>query len=187
MNSRRNTLPLRVFKFTPLTSTPTSVRLFSRFGIPLVRKSLVVSVTVTISTVSVVSSCSMLLRVSLTRTFPTGTEILSESARTFLLSSVVTRSMSRRERSRPRLLLSTARRTSSTTTSLPSPTTTLRSLSFGSLESSLAVLTLSWLLLLPLLLLRLKLTRNSLPSTSKKWNTLLLFLSPTRMMMTCKQ
>lgn len=130
-------------------------------GTPQVRRSSVVSVTVTTSTDSAVSSCSTLLRVSPTRTSPTGTvssnllpappfqgprisspanmphpQVTSSvSARTSPSFSAVTRSMSRSARSRPRPSPSTARRTSSTTTSPPSPTTTSRSPSCGSQES----------------------------------------------------
>lgn len=51
----------------------TTARSASMFGIPLVRRSSVVSVTVTTSTASAVSSCSMSPPASPTRTSPTGT------------------------------------------------------------------------------------------------------------------
>ena len=70
---------------------------------------------------------------------------LSVSVRTFPLSFAVARLMSRSVRLRLRPSLSTARRTFSTTISLPSPTTTLRNPSSGSPGSLLA--TLSWFVL----------------------------------------
>ena len=125
----------------------TSDRSSSTSGTQPVRRSSVVSVTATTSTASAVSSCSMLPRVSHTRTFPTGTvrhrtgvalylannaQVISfASARTSLSFLPVTRLTLRSARSRPSPSPSTARRTSSTTTSQPSRTTTSRSLSSG--------------------------------------------------------
>lgn len=82
--------------------------------------------------VNVVLSCSTLLPESPTRTYRTGTEIWNEFVKTSLSCCAVTRSMSRNERSRPPVSPSTERRTCSTSKSPPSPTTTSRSLSFGS-------------------------------------------------------
>jgi hypothetical protein len=107
--------------------------------------------------VNVESSCSMSLPESPTRTFPTGTETWSVSVKTFPSCCVVTRLTSRSvcsfscdatslgdyllisfacaqyrsERSRPRELLSTERRTCSITRSPRSRTTTSKSLSCG--------------------------------------------------------
>lgn len=84
-----------------------------------------------------VSSCLMCAQESHIKTFPSGTRISWESARTFPSFSLVTRSTLRTERSRPSKSLSTERRTSNTTIFQLSQTINSKSHSSGSSEDSL--------------------------------------------------
>lgn len=86
---------LWVWKFTHCSSSPTSAQFASTSGTPPGRKSLVDYVMVITSRGNAESSCLMSHPGSRTRTFLIGIVILSESAKTSLLSCVETKLTSR--------------------------------------------------------------------------------------------
>ena len=104
-------------------------------------------------------------RIRLT-TFPQVTS--SASAKTSPSFSAATKSTSRSEKSSPRPSPFTARRTFSTTTFRPSPTTTSKSPSSGWHENSSAILSSNSSPRPPLHLLKSRLTRHSSTSTTRR-------------------
>ena len=86
---------LSVSKFTPLHSLPTLVLSALTFGIPLVRKSLVVSVMAITFRANVVSSCLMSPLESPTKMSPIGIAISSVFVKTSLSYCAETKLMSR--------------------------------------------------------------------------------------------
>ena len=135
-SSKRSTLLLLVSRSLQCLSILLKALLNSMFGTQPAKKNWEDFVMGIILAAIVALSCSMFALASLIKMFLNGTKILSESARTYQSASLVIKSTWRTERSRRRILCSTAKRIFSTTTSLLRATISLKNPSSGSYDDS---------------------------------------------------